>query len=174
MEDPSDERRLIDRAREGDTRAFDQLLSPHRDRLWGVCLRITANTADADDAVQECLVAVWQNLGSFRSESRFSTWLFRIASNAALAVVRRRREFATEIAEFADERQNFADDLAERDRIQRAIELVPEEFRVTLVLREYGGLSYDEIAAHQGILVQTVKSRLHRARAAMRDALAEV
>jgi RNA polymerase sigma-70 factor (ECF subfamily) len=174
MEGLVSEADLLAQARTGNPRAFDLLLAPHRDRLWGVCLRVTGNAADAEDALQECLLAVWQNLARFRGEARLSTWLYRIASNAAIGVVRRRREFATEIEETADPRSGIAERVADQDQVQRALRLIPEDFRVALVLREYGDFTYEEIAAHQGILVQTVKSRLNRARAALREALSEV
>ncbi|MET0734150.1 MAG: sigma-70 family RNA polymerase sigma factor, partial [Microbacterium sp.] len=159
-------------AQRGDRRAFDRLLRPHRDQLWGVCLRVTGRHADAEDAVQECLVAIWRGLPRFRGDSSFTTWAYRIAANAALAVVRRRHDVNPEV-DVADHRRAFDDVVAERDEIQRALAGVPESFRVALVLREYGGLTYDEIAEHEGIPVQTVKSRINRARAAVRAALVE-
>lgn len=167
------EAELVEAARAGDQRAFERLVRPYRDRLWAVCLRTTRHRADAEDALQECLVATWRNLHRFRGDAAFSTWMHRIAVNAALGVVRRRRE---ESDDGLDERAaigDFVEDLAERDRVQAALRLVPEAFRVALVLREYGQFSYEEIAQQQGILVQTVKSRISRARAAMTAALAE-
>jgi RNA polymerase sigma factor (sigma-70 family) len=168
---------LLERARAGDSRALDALLTPYRDRLWGVCLRTTSNRSDAEDALQEALVAIWKHLGDFRGEASFGTWAYRIASNAALAVVRRRRDLtgigadAAEL-EIEDTRRDFVDTIADRDRVQRALRDLPEDFRTALVLREYGQLTYEEIAAHQGVLVQTVKSRLNRARTAVAAALA--
>lgn len=161
----------LDAAIAGDEHAFAGLVEPLRHRLWGVCLRITGRQADAEDALQDCLVAAWRGLAGFRRQSSFSTWIYRIASNAALAVVRRRREFTDEFGELPDERADFAHAFAERDRVQRALAEIPENFRVALVLREYGELSYDEIAEHQQIGVQTVKSRINRARSAVREVL---
>lgn len=164
---------LITAVCEGDQRAFEILVRTHRDRLWGVCLRITGNRDDAEDALQDTLVFAWRNLARFRGEARLSTWLFRIASNAAIGVVRKRREVALEIVEDADPRSDFVAEISERDRIQDALHHLPESFRSALVLREYGDLSYEEIAQHQGILVATVKTRINRARALLRRALAE-
>lgn len=161
----------LDAAVKGDELAFSILVDPLRHRLWGVCLRITQNHADAEDALQECLVAAWRGLPSFRRQSAFSTWIYRIASNAALAVVRRRKEFTDEFGDLVDAESDFAGRIAERDRVQQALAEVPEAFRVALVLREYGELSYEEIAQHQQIPVQTVKSRINRARASMRALL---
>ena len=171
MPDVLSEAELLAAATGGDLRAFDQLLAVHRDRLWGVCVRTTRNTADAEDALQDCLIAIWQNLAKFRGDSSFSTWIYRIAANAALTVVRKRREIAEIGIEVEDPSRDFVDAFADRDRVQAALMTVPEDFRVALVLREYGQFTYEEIAEHQGILVATVKTRISRARAAVAAAL---
>ena len=162
---------LVARVRAGDSAAFGALIEPYRSRLWGVCLRVTGSPADAEDALQDCLLAAWRNLDRFRGESALGTWLYRIAANAAVGVVRRRREVAGEIPDHADPAPGADDVLALRDEVEAALRLVPTDFRVALVLREYGDLSYEEIAAHQGVGVQTVKSRLNRARASVRATL---
>jgi RNA polymerase sigma factor (sigma-70 family) len=161
---------LLRRAREGDERAFVELITPNRNAAWAVCLRITGNPHDAEDALQETLVAAWRNLDRFRSDSRFSTWLYRIASNAALAVVRRRPE-VVDAEQAVSGRRDHADSIADAERVQQALLQLPEQFRVALVLRVYGDFTYDDIAAHQGVPVQTVKSRLSRARNLMQDLL---
>ncbi|MDQ0693206.1 RNA polymerase sigma factor [Arthrobacter sp. W4I7] len=171
INDDASEVSLIDRARAGDARAFEELLRPHRDKLWAVCVRVTGHPADAEDAVQECMVAIWRGLPRFRGESQFSTWIYRIAANAALGIVRRRREVPVEEIFDLPPNPGFEDAIALHDEIQAALRKVPEDFRVALVLREYGGLTYEEIAEHQGIPIQTVKSRLNRARSAVRAAL---
>ncbi|GAB1692148.1 RNA polymerase sigma factor [Krasilnikovia sp. M28-CT-15] len=169
----ADDAILVARARAGDSVAFAALAEGCRTRVWAICLRLTGNHADAEDALQDALMAAWQHIGGFRQQARFSTWLYRIAANAALAVVRRRREtpVAPEDQDFLIVVEDHADQFAERDRVQAALAQVPEPFRTALVLREYGDLSYQEIAAHQGIGVQTVKTRLYRARAAVAEHL---
>jgi RNA polymerase sigma-70 factor (ECF subfamily) len=160
----------VDRARRGEAAAFERLVNDHAQRTWAVCYRITGNRHDAEDALQDALVAAWQNLPRFRGDSRFGTWLHRIAANASLAVVRRRRDVAMDdlpAGRLDAGAVDFYDRFAESDRIEAALRTLPEDFRVALVLREFGDLSYQEIAAHQGVPVQTVKSRLNRARAAM-------
>jgi RNA polymerase sigma factor (sigma-70 family) len=166
-----DEAALVRRARVGDDGAFAELVDADRGAVWAVCLRITGNRADAEDALQDTLLAAWRNLAQFRSDAKFSTWLFRIAANAALAIVRRRPEIAESfdlVAFTADP----GDQVADADRVQTALMALPETFRVALVLRIYGDLSYEDIAVHQGIPVQTVKSRLWRARSMMQELLA--
>lgn len=170
----TDEDELIARARSGDAAAFGTLLEPHRSRLWSVCLRITGSHHDAEDALQDALTVAWLHLDRFRGESRLGTWLYRIAANAALAVVRRRRDVPT--GEWADDVHTTGDHagrVADVALVRAAIATLPEAFREALVLREIGDLTYEEIAAHQGVGVQTVKSRLNRARGALADALAD-
>lgn len=173
--DALDDDALLERARGGDAAAFDALLRPRRTRLWSVCLRVVGDRQDAEDALQDALTAAWLHLGSFRGEARFDTWLYRIASNAALAVARRRRERAVdphELPEDGDLLRDHADQVADVDRVRRALATLPEQFREAVVLRELADLTYEEIAAHQGVGVQTVKSRLNRARAQLAAALA--
>lgn len=165
---------LLGLARSGDERAFAELAGLHRARLWSICLRITGNQYDAEDALQDALTAAWVHLPRFRGDAAFGTWAYRIAANAALAVVRRRRETPTELIEQLDRPSagDIGDRVADRDRVNAALARIPAPFREALVLREYGDLSYEEIAVHQGIGVQTVKSRLNRARAAVLAELA--
>ena len=156
--------------------AFDELLRPYRDRLWAVCLRTTGHRADAEDALQDALIAIWQNLPKFRGEASISTWAFRIASNAALAVLRRRREVTVddEHAEHVFDRpdgSDHAEDNAVRDRVQRALSTLSEDFRTVLVLREFADYTYEQIADYQQVPVQTVRSRLNRARKQLKEAL---
>lgn len=160
---------LVSRARGGDETAFAELVELHRPSLWLVCLRLTGNPHDAADALQDALTAVWLHIGSFRGEARFGTWAHRITVNAALAVVRRRREVPSAQVRADDARTewDFAEAVVVRDEIRRALAGLPAPFREALVLREYGGLSYAEIARYQGVGLQTVRSRLHRARAAV-------
>lgn len=168
--DPT-ERALVARARGGDDRAFAELVTKHRSHIWAVCVRITNNGADAEDALQEALTAAWQHLDKFRGDAKFSTWMHRIAANAALSVVRRRRDTVMSEIEIEDNGRDQYREFDETDRVQAALRQVPNDFRAALVLREYGGLSYEEIAAHQGIPVATVKTRLNRARTALAVAL---
>jgi RNA polymerase sigma factor (sigma-70 family) len=165
------ERALVARARNGDDRAFAELVTRHKKHIWAVCVRITNNGADAEDALQEALTAAWQHLDKFRGDSKFSTWMHRIAANAALSVVRRRRDIVMDDFELEDTGHDQYREFDETDRVQAALRKVPADFRTALVLREYGGLSYEEIAVHQGIPVATVKSRLNRAKKALAEAL---
>lgn len=164
---------LLAAAKAGDRRAFGELLGPYRQRLWGVCYRITGNRDDAEDALQDALIAVWQNLAGFRGDANISTWAYRIASNAALALVRKRREYTyDEPIDEPDPRSAFEERVADRDRVQAALAQLPEAFRVAIVLREFGDQTYEQIAEYQQVPVQTVKSRLNRARSQLKALLA--
>lgn len=165
------ERPLVDRARSGDQDAFRDLVNAHRGQVWAVCLRITGNIQDAEDALQETLTAAWQNMQQFRGDARFSTWLFRIAANAALAVVRKRVPLADADVDTPAPQRDFGDRIADAHNVQAALMAIPEVFRVALVLRVYGDLTYRDIAIHQGVPVQTVKSRISRARTMIEDLL---
>jgi RNA polymerase sigma factor (sigma-70 family) len=165
----SGELELVRRAAAGDAHAFSALVSAHRDRTWAVCLRITGHRHDAEDALQDALTAAWRNLSSYRGDARFGTWLHRIAANAALRLVARRRDIGLdEVGEQVEaDAPEFAQLVVEQDAITAALARIPPEFRAALVLREYADMSYAEIAAAQGVGIQTVKSRLNRARRAM-------
>jgi RNA polymerase sigma-70 factor (ECF subfamily) len=166
---------LLAKAKQGDRQAFGQLLYPYRDRLFAVCVRTIGNRADAEDALQDAMIAIWQNLPKFRGEASISTWAFRIATNAALALLRKRRELTVDDdSEFVfegDGGPDFAEDHAVRDRVQQALKTLTEDFRVALVLREFGDYTYEQIAEYQQVPVQTVRSRLNRARKQLKEAL---
>ncbi|MFT4127906.1 MAG: sigma-70 family RNA polymerase sigma factor [Gordonia sp. (in: high G+C Gram-positive bacteria)] len=171
---PATDPDLLVRAQKGDQAAFGELVGAHRDRMWAVCLRITNNHHDAEDAVQDALAAAWRALPRFRGEARLSTWLFRIAANAALAQLRTRAD----TDDLGDVEVIAAVDVAAQvvvaDRIAEALAQVPDAYRATFVLRVYGGLSYAEVAAAQGIGVQTVRSRISRARGILTELLADL
>ncbi|TSD93124.1 sigma-70 family RNA polymerase sigma factor [Gordonia rubripertincta] len=177
----TDDAALLLAARNGDQHAFAQLVGAHRTHVWAVCLNICTNQHDAEDALQNTLVAAWQNLHKFRGESRFSTWLHRVAANNALMVVRKRKAYTT-ITDFSDPDQPvqlvdddggqpFDETIALRDAVRQALAQLSEDQREAVVLREFGDLTYADIAAHQGVGVQTVKSRLNRARTQLAELL---
>ena len=168
------EAELLALAREGDQRAFAELVERSRKRLFSVCVRITGDEHSARDAAQNALLDAWRALGRFEGRSSFSTWLCQIGSRAALAVVARRR--AEPMAEVPEPTGPFSAALEESvtsvSAVRWALEKLPPDFRSALVLREYGDLSYQEIAEAQGVKVETVKTRIARARRAVAQVLA--
>jgi RNA polymerase sigma-70 factor, ECF subfamily len=175
---------LIDRCLEGQTDAFGELVTRHQDRLYGTLVNMLGSVHDARDATQDAFVLAFQKLETFRRESAFYSWLFRIAYNAAVSRHRktRRETGSVEAARAAsgreptDERPQAdpAHDLytAERQNlVQSALGELADEYRTVIVLREMEGLSYEQIAELVGVPIGTVRSRIHRARTELRDKL---
>ena len=175
---PSDEE-LVRRHLAGDRDAFPELLRRHELRVYNIALRMTGRPEDARDATQEAFLSVWRRLGSFRGDAKFSTWLHRIAVNAANDLLRKRSRTpvpAEETIEALAERPGSGDvagDVAFEEDVRRALQEVPEEHRAVLVLHDVHDLDFDEIAAVLGIPSGTAKSRLHRGRLALARALGE-
>jgi RNA polymerase sigma-70 factor, ECF subfamily len=168
---------LVDRARRGDVAAFEQLVRQHRDRAYGVALRICRDRDDADDVTQDAIVRAWRALPDFRGDARFSTWLYRIVTNLALNRVTRARERPSDT--LPETATGAIDDPARRtveaDRLAvvlAAMERLTPEQRACLVLREVEGLSYDELAVVLDTTVTAVKGRLFRARQDLAQVLA--
>lgn len=172
---------LIERARNGDSAALDQLLRRHHTRLHAVCLRILGHRADADDATQNALIAVVRGLPTFDGRSAFSTWAYRIATNAALDELRRRRRRpqprldtteATSRAPEPDPRAERALVAFEnRELVERALADLPDDFRVAVVLRDVADLDYESIASILEVPIGTVRSRIARGRALLADTI---
>jgi RNA polymerase sigma-70 factor, ECF subfamily len=169
---------LIARSRSGDTRAFDRLVEKYQDRVYDLAYRITGHHDDAQDAAQDAFVKAYLALGTFRGDAAFSTWLHRIAVNAAYDAVRRRPPAGSHPVEAAGACADPLGDRAERVearvRICGAIAALPLEQRAVVILRDIQGWSYEEIAAITEIPVGTVRSRLARGREALKAALADL
>ncbi len=167
------EAELIDRARLGDEQAFAALVAPYRTMVTAACYRITGDNGDTEDAVQQALLAAWRNLDRFAGRSSFSTWFYRIAHNAALAIVRKRRPEPTDAP--TEWMPATAPDPASRvsdgDSVRRALEKLPPDFRAAVVMRDCCAMTYQEIADTQGVKIDTVKSRIARGRNALRALL---
>ncbi len=157
----------------GDRRALEVLLERHADRVHAVCRRVIGSPEDALDATQEALVAIARGIDRFDGRAAFSTWCYRVATNAALDELRRRSRRPTPTEELAE--RSVPDREAAVDArldVDRALTGIAEEFRVAVVLRDLADLDYPEIAEVLGIPVGTVKSRIARGRAALRARLA--
>ena len=163
--------------------AFEQLVAEYGDRVYGIALRVTGSPSDAEEVMQEAFLLAFRSWSTFRGESAPTTWLYRIAVNAALTRVRARQQDVELLSEH-DESVEVADwsaDAAQavlrgelREQIEAGITRLPEDLRVTLVLRDVEGLSTAETAAALELSEGAVKSRLHRARALLRDYLGDV
>lgn len=180
MADRRDDQTLVTAAQAGDRAALDTLLRRHYDRVHAVCRRIAGSSRDADDATQEAMISIVRGIGRFDGRSAFSTWIYRIATNAALDELRRRKRRPAlhavgddapppEVVDPLAERR--LDGVVERISIDDALAGLPEDFRAAVVLRDVADLDYAEIAEVLDVPVGTVKSRIARGRGQLADAL---
>lgn len=175
---------LLRRARDGDAAAFEDLARQIERALYGHVLRIVGSVPDAEDVVQDAFVSVWRSLGAFQGGS-FRAWVFRIATNRAIDVIRARRRRGelplepsegdeVEWAEPAAPGPGLGELAAQREAVsvvEQALTTIPAEQRAALLLRDVEGFAYEEIARIMAVEVGTVKSRIHRARVAVRNVL---
>jgi len=188
MAGTSGDQLLVERAQRGDRRAFDLLVLKYQQKIVKLVMRYVRDPTEALDVSQEAFVKAYRALPGFRGESAFYTWLYRIAINTAknylVALQRKPVEFDLDAQdpEYSERNAQMRDEETPegiamqdqlRETVERAIAALPEELRTAIVLRELEGLSYEEIAQVTGLATGTVKSRLHRARAALKEALAK-
>ena len=172
-----DESTLIEQAQHGDRNAYGELVCHYYPGVVRVVYRLCNDNGLAEDMAQEAFLRGWINMPSFRPQSSLRNWLYRIAVNATLDVLRRKTEetIEDEAAQMIPDQADGPEaTLIEKERVallQRAMRDLPEAARSVLVLREYGGLSYQEIASVLDVPVGTVMSRLNYARNRLRELL---
>ena len=169
---------LISRARGGDREAFGALVEQYRDNVYRLAYRMCGNAYDADEAAQEAFVAAWRALPNFRGDAKFSTWLYRLTTNAAIDVMRREKRHKAvgdgemvDLADDADSPQETVERTEQQEAVQKALAALSEEYREVLLLRYMEELDYAEIAEVLQLPSGTVKSRINRAKAALKAAL---
>jgi RNA polymerase sigma-70 factor (ECF subfamily) len=173
-----DDGELIESFLQGDENAFEELVRRYESQVYNLAYRLLGNPSDAFDASQEVFILLFRKLGTFRSEARFSTWLYRVTTNACRDF-RRRRKYALSLSGKGEEgepeweevipgRDINPDELLVRlelqKEVQSAIGRLPEKFREMVVLHDIEGYNYAEVSEILGISLGTVKSRLNRAR----------
>ena len=182
---PSDsiEAELIERAKLGDAQAFQALYDKHKRRVYSLCLRMTANTAEAEDLTQEAFLQLYRKIATFRGESAFSTWLHRLSVNVVLMHLRKKSlpsvslEETTQGGDEDTPKKDFgAEDLAlagsiDRLQLQKAVDDLPPGYRTIFVLHDVEGYEHNEIATIVGCSIGNSKSQLHKARMKLRDLL---
>jgi RNA polymerase sigma-70 factor (ECF subfamily) len=181
MNAPS-EAQLIARAQRGDEEAFAALFETHKRRVYSLCLRMTGNTAEAEDLAQEAFLQLFRKISTFRSESAFSTWLHRLAVNVVLMHLRKKGLQQISL----DEPDNSQDEPVKRDYgsddrrligsvdrigLEKAIGELPPGYRTVFVLHDVEGYEHNEIAEIMKCSVGNSKSQLHKARMKLRDLL---
>jgi RNA polymerase sigma-70 factor (ECF subfamily) len=185
---------LVARAQAREFEAFEELVGRHQERIYRLAARMTGSQSDAQEVVQEALLSAWKNLPSFEGKAQFGSWLYRITANEALMLLRSRRRHpevsVDEVgAAVVDEATRQAltrygagidwsrrpDDQFQSNELQRhiqaAVDALPETSRQVFIIRDVEGLSTEETADVLGLSVPAVKTRLHRARLALRDAI---
>lgn len=166
---------LVRRAQNDDRAAFDALYTQHVGRVYAVCLRMSASRTEAERLTQDVFVRAWQRLKTFRGDSAFASWLYRLAVNVVLQDGRGSRRRESRIAvladpEVLDRRSNTSKDDMRMD-LERAIASLPAGARQVLVLHDIEGYKHQEIARMTGSAVGSVKAQLHRARRLLRERL---
>jgi RNA polymerase sigma-70 factor, ECF subfamily len=183
------ERSLLRRLRERDERAFRELVEAHRDRVFNICYRMMGSRTDAEDVAQEVFIAVFKTIDTFREESKFSTWLYRVAvnhcKNRIKYLARRQDRNRDELDENsggvngattgmpvrAPQPDRALEGIQMEEVLREAVNSLDEEHRIVVVLRDVEELSIEEICEITDLPDGTVKSRLHRARLALRKKL---
>lgn len=174
---------LVERCKDGDERAWSELVEATYRDVYTLCLRILGDPQDAAEATQDAYLKAWRGLRGFRGEAMFQTWLYRVASNSALTKHRSRRRRQSHESGLQDEVltelpaagsvEAAAGVRIEVQMLEAALERLPEQYRTAVVLRDVYGLSIDEIAQRLKISETATKVRVHRARKKLRDMLFE-
>ena len=177
------EAEAIERAKRGDTQSFEGLYSLHKRRVYSLCLRMTGNTAEAEDLTQEAFLQLYRKISTFRGESAFSTWLHRLTVNVVLMHLRKKGLPSVSLEETLEPQQEDGPrkDIGARDNVlagsidrlnlERAIESLPPGYRIIFVLHDVEGYEHNEIAEMMGCSIGNSKSQLHKARLKLRDLL---
>lgn len=183
MRDLQEEKWVAD-ARRGDTAAFESLLRRYEKRVLALTGRMCRNPEDAQEAAQEAFLAAWQGLPSFRGDASFSTWLYRLASNTCVDLLRREgrhsgaagpslndEDISLDVPDTSPSPQESAERKELREQIEAGLQSLSPEHRQVLILREIHQLSYEEIAQSLALDLGTVKSRINRGRKQLRNFL---
>jgi RNA polymerase sigma-70 factor, ECF subfamily len=189
---PVTDEELVVRARAKDFGAFEQLLDRYEDKIFRLAYRFVRNETEAKEILQDTFLSIWRKLDTFKGDSQFGSWLYRVAANTALMRLRSQRrhpEISTEelpvgyldnYGQLPSVGENWSkrpdDELQSeelRRHIQTAVDALPEIYRTVFLLRDVEGLSTEETGEILAISVPTVKTRLHRARIALRDAITQ-
>ncbi|MDQ3940480.1 MAG: sigma-70 family RNA polymerase sigma factor [Actinomycetota bacterium] len=175
----SSDAELLTRSATGDTGAFGVLMQRHEDRIFGLCLRILGDRADALDATQDTFIAAFRQAASFRGDSALGTWLYRIGANACKDLLRKKKRWVAQdshtVEDLASHRTRTESriEVSVTDRlvIRDALARLPDEYREAVVMHDLGGIPYDEIATLTETHIGTVKSRISRGRRRLAELL---
>jgi RNA polymerase sigma-70 factor (ECF subfamily) len=166
-----DESSLIQRSQNGDPKAFEQLYRANAAKVHGLCLRLCGQKELAEDLTQESFIRAWQKLDSFRGDSAFGSWLYRLTSNVVIGYLRSQSKWKMVSFDAQDHeaKLGFAELDTSRPDIEKKLSGLPDQARVVVILHEYLGYQHNEIAELTGMAVGTSKSHLHRAKDLLRS-----
>ena len=175
---------LLRRAQSGDPEAFERLMEPLEQLVWRVCWHYTGNREAAEDCGQEAMIRIWRNLANYRGECALESWVYRIAANCCMDWLRKKkRDWSVSMEPMVEQGFDPADDSPgteeqvvakdERQRLREAIALLPEDQREALVMTQLEKVPYEEAAQMLGVSEGTVKSRVNRAKARLKEILSE-
>ena len=175
---------LLRRAQNGDPEAFGQLMEPLEQLVWRVCWHYTGNREAAEDCGQEAMIRIWRNLGSYRGDCALESWVYRIAANCCMDWLRKKkRDKSVSVEPLREQGFDPADESPgteeqvvakdERRRLREAISLLPEDQREALVMTQLEKVPYEEAARLLGTTEGTVKSRVNRAKARLKEILSD-
>ena len=165
---------LVDRVVGGDDSAFEELMRRHENRIFTLALRMVGDRAAALDVTQDTFITAWRRVSSFRKDSAFGTWLYRIGINAAKDHLRRNRRVINEPADVLEKNAapgDIATSVGVRLDIARALQELPDEYREAVCMHDLGGIPYEEIALLTDAPIGTVKSRISRGRRRLAEIL---
>ena len=175
---------LLRRAQQGDPEAFEQLMQPLEQLVWRICWHYTGNRENAEDCGQEAMIRIWRSLDSYRGECALESWVYRIAANCCMDFLRKKkrdksvsvepmREQGFDPADPSPGTEEQAVAADEQRRLREAVAQLPEEQREALILTQLEKIPYEEAAKALGVSEGTVKSRVNRAKARLKEILSE-
>jgi RNA polymerase sigma-70 factor (ECF subfamily) len=178
---------LIERFRNGSMAAFEEIVARYESKVFNLAMRFTRNQEDAEEVLQDVFTTIYKKLAGFEGKSAFSSWLYRIIVNAAFMKLRKRKQHTTvsiedlapAVKQYCIDREGMSESRSDtltinkelRDRVQGAIDRLPEQYRAVFVLRDVDGLSNQEVSEILDLSIPAVKSRLHRSRLMLRRKL---
>ncbi|MGL4363288.1 MAG: RNA polymerase sigma factor [Cellulosilyticaceae bacterium] len=177
------ETQLIDEAKKGSVEAYEQLIKQYEHMIYAICIRMLHNEHDAFDVAQEVCIKIWRQIQTFEGNSKFSTWIYRVSTNQCLDTLRQKKRDLVMYSEQDEEKQqievadtvNLIEEYVEekvlQDVITIALKEIKEEYSAIIVLRDMQGYSYEEIGKMLELNIGTVKSRISRARNALKKIL---
>ncbi len=180
-----DEQLLIKKAQKGDIKSFEKLILQYENIIYNICIKILKNEQEAYDATQEVCIKIWKQINNFEGKSKFSTWVYRIASNQCLDILRKQRnqkvvsihqnttddEWIMEVEDTTQDILKHIENIELQDTLKLALQELTPEHKSIIVLRDVQDYSYDEISQRLDISLGTVKSRLSRARQTLKNIL---